>query len=101
MEDECIICFEHIDNELYYSLFECQHKKNMHLACIYNLQLCPLCRAPRTNAVHICVFVINEKNIRVCGTGLFLLLYFIFFTGLYIVYEDIKDEILRENSTIY
>ena len=100
MEDECIICFETIETELVYPLFECNHIKNMHLECIFDLKLCPLCRAPRLSYVHICIFVINEKHIRIFGTGLLIILYFIFFSGLYIAYHDIKQGIHHYNVTM-
>jgi len=60
--NECIICFENVDNEYVYELFDCTHKDNMHMKCIYELDKCPLCRAPRKNTVHISVIIIQCRQ---------------------------------------
>jgi hypothetical protein len=57
--NECIICFEDFENEYVYELFECNHKDNMHIKCIYELDKCPLCRAPRKTSVHISVIIVQ------------------------------------------
>ena len=100
--DECIICFEPIQKTQTISLFQCNHKENMHLECIRDLHLCPLCRSPRIDIARVCVFIIHESRNRVYSTSVFVIFYlacFSFLVGLYVLYSEIKDEIAKNNST--
>jgi hypothetical protein len=43
-KEECVICFEIVDEESKDFKFDCDHKKYMHNSCIKRINKCPLCR---------------------------------------------------------
>lgn len=45
-KEECVICFESVDEDVDNFKFECQHKKYMHHNCIKRVAKCPMCRTP-------------------------------------------------------
>lgn len=45
-KEECVICFEIVDEDIEGFKFDCEHKKYMHTYCIRRLIKCPMCRTP-------------------------------------------------------
>ena len=45
-KEECVICFEIVDEDVENFKFDCEHKKYMHHNCIKRLPKCPMCRTP-------------------------------------------------------
>lgn len=45
-KEECVICFEIVDEDVENFKFDCEHKKYMHHNCIKRLSKCPMCRTP-------------------------------------------------------
>ena len=43
-KEECVICFEIVNEDIGDFKFNCNHKKYMHNECIKNLTKCPMCR---------------------------------------------------------
>jgi len=43
-KEECVICFEIVNEDIGDFKFNCNHKKYMHTQCIKNLTKCPMCR---------------------------------------------------------
>tara|TARA_B100002019_G_C21024234_1_gene476389 strand:- start:24 stop:443 length:420 start_codon:yes stop_codon:yes gene_type:complete len=43
-KEECVICFEIVDEDIEDFKFDCEHKKYMHTNCIRTLVKCPICR---------------------------------------------------------
>lgn len=88
--NECIICFEKIDEECIHMLFECTHKDNMHMECIYGLKFCPLCRAPRKNTVHISVIIVQSRQFHTYFIYFIIIIYIILIMLFIDGYEKIK-----------
>ena len=97
--NECIICFELVNSTYNVSLFECNHKENMHLECIYELNICPLCRAPRKNNVHVCVYIIQARNIHYFCFSICTLMYIILTMLIIHGYQQIKEHMFLSNTT--
>ena len=45
IKENCIICYELVDENEENFKFNCGHKKYLHHACIVNVNRCPLCRS--------------------------------------------------------
>ena len=97
--DECIICFELMDNNCSVNLFHCNHKDNMHMCCIYELETCPICRAPRKNNVYINIIIIPETQRQKCWLVFCIILYIIIIVSVLDGYELLKEKIIMSNQT--
>ena len=97
--NECIICFEEMDNQCNVNLFECIHKENMHPRCVYTLVMCPICRAPRKNQVYVHVIVVQMKRLHMFWLSLCLFIYIILSMSIIDSYEKVKEHILASNET--
>lgn len=102
--NECIICFEKIDEECIHMLFECTHKDNMHIKCIYDLDKCPLCRAPRKNAVHISVIIVQCRHFHNYVMYFIIIVYIIVIMLFIDGYEKMKymisDKIIYNDTLV-
>lgn len=75
-KEECVICFEIVNEDIGDFKFNCNHKKYMHNECIKNLTKCPVCRS-RTRYEEEYAIVVGTRRIIVKPD----LIVFLTFTG--------------------
>ena len=89
MEEECIICFEVMDEKNTFFKFACSHSEIMHERCIAKLDKCPLCRCE--NIVpdnRICVSCqITQREYLIITTCLFMMTVLLYSLSLNIIYH--------------
>ena len=77
-KEECVICFEIVDEESEDFKFDCDHKKYMHNACIKKVNTCPLCRT-KSESNELIVVVRNDCSTSCGFLSCFILFVFLMF----------------------
>ena len=99
--NECIICFKSLKMNMYMS-YSNVIIKIICIKCIYELDKCPLCRAPRKTSVHISVIIVQCQQFHsVCfyfSICVYVILVMLILDGYEKVKYMINDKILYNDT---
>lgn len=62
-KEECVICFEIVNEDIGDFKFNCNHKKYMHTQCIKNLTHCPICRNQCSEGEYTMAIVVGTRRV--------------------------------------
>lgn len=100
-KEECVICFEIVDEDIEDFKFDCEHKKYMHTNCIKKLIKCPMCRTRVSREEELIIVNSVQNNSHQCiicilFTGFCTILFFLLLYPMMIWLEPIGS---YNNST--
>lgn len=70
--EECVICYERVNEDRGDFKFNCDHNRYMHKCCIETLNCCPICRISSNNMIENIIVLSNRYGFEtiigiICG----------------------------------